>query len=51
VHGNFYGTNLNQVLAIRDNEAKVCILDIDVKGAKDIASSGLIECNYIFIMP
>ena len=49
VHGNYYGTNLDQVLAVRDNEQKVCILDIDVKGASDIAKSGLLECNYLFV--
>lgn len=49
VHGNYYGTNLDQVLAVRDNERKVCILDIDVKGASDIAKSGLLECNYLFV--
>ena len=49
VHGNYYGTSLDQVLFIRDTEKKVCILDIDVKGAKDIHSSKLIECNYLFV--
>ena len=24
-------------------------MDIDVKGAKDIKASGLIECNYVFV--
>ena len=49
MHGNYYGTNLDQVLKIRDLEKKVCILDIDVKGARDIHSSKLVECNYIFV--
>jgi guanylate kinase len=40
---------LDQVLTIRDLEKKVCILDIDVKGARDIHSSKLVECNYIFV--
>lgn len=49
MHGNYYGTNLDQVLKIRDLEKKVCILDIDVKGARDIHSSKLVECNYVFV--
>jgi guanylate kinase len=49
VHGNYYGTNLDQVLKIRDQGKKVCILDIDVKGARDIHTSQLVECNYIFV--
>lgn len=52
MHGNYYGTNLEQVLAVRDHlEGKVCIMDIDVKGARDIHGSGLIDCNYIFVKP
>ena len=49
MHGNYYGTNLDQVLNIRDIEKKVCILDIDVKGARDIHLSKLVECTYIFV--
>ena len=49
VHGNYYGTNLDQVLRIRDVEKKVCLMDIDVKGARDIHSSNLVECNYLFV--
>ena len=49
MHGNYYGTNLDQVLKIRDKAKKVCILDIDVKGARDIHTSKLVECNYIFV--
>lgn len=29
---------------------KICLLDIDVKGARDVHShSNIIECNYIFV--
>lgn len=49
VHGNYYGTNLDQVKRIRDFESKICLMDIDVKGAKDIHISRLIECNYLFV--
>ena len=49
VHGNYYGTSINQVLQVRDIENKICLLDIDVQGAKDIHASNLIECNYLFL--
>jgi guanylate kinase len=48
VHGNFYGTNKKQVLEVME-QGKVCILDIDVKGARDIKNNGSIECNYVFV--
>ena len=28
---------------------QICLLDIDVKGAKDIYKSGKFECNYMFV--
>ena len=49
MHGNYYGTNLDQVTRIRDVDKKVCLLDIDVKGANDIWKSGLLDCNYLFV--
>jgi len=36
-------------LQVRDIEKKICFLDIDVQGAKDIHASKLIECNYLFL--
>jgi guanylate kinase len=50
VHGNFYGTHKSAVREIM-NKGKICILDIDVKGAMDIASKGGKEftCNYVFV--
>jgi guanylate kinase len=36
-------------LHVRDIEGKICLLDIDVKGARDIHMSQLIECNYVFV--
>ena len=49
VHGNYYGTSIAQVLNVRDNLNKICLLDIDVQGAKDIYASKLIDCNYLFL--
>lgn len=34
---------------MRDGEGKICVLDIDVKGARDIYASGKIDCNYLFV--
>ena len=48
VHGNYYGTNKTQVEDIM-KQGKVCILDIDVKGALDIFKNGSIPCNYVFV--
>ncbi len=48
VHGNLYGTSKSEVLQVQ-RRGKICILDIDVKGAKDIHKTGQIECNYIFV--
>lgn len=48
VHGNFYGTSKSEVLQIQE-KGKICILDIDVKGAKDIHESQLVDCNYVFV--
>ena len=38
VHGNFYGTHKNQVEEAQ-NQGMICILDIDVKGALEVAQS------------
>ena len=48
VHGNFYGTHRKQVEDAQ-NQGKICILDIDVKGALEVSQGGKIDCNYVFI--
>ena len=50
VHGNFYGTHKGAVREILQ-QGKVCILDIDVKGAMDIAKQAGKEfkCHFVFI--
>ena len=48
VHGNYYGTSKTDVEEIQ-KQGKICILDIDVKGARDINKSGLIDCNYVLV--
>ena len=47
--GNFYGTNKIQVNEIR-NRGKICILEIDILGAKKVFEYGL-DCEYMFILP
>jgi guanylate kinase len=50
VHGNFYGTHKSAVREIVQ-QGKICILDIDVKGAIDISKQMEKEfkCNYVFV--
>ena len=50
VHGNFYGTHKSAVREIK-NQGKICILDIDVKGAMDIAkqTGKEFKCHYLFV--
>ena len=48
VHGNFYGTSKSDVLETQ-GKGKIVILDIDVKGARDVKKSGLIDCNYVLV--
>lgn len=50
VHGNFYGTHKGAVRELIA-QGKICILDIDVKGAMDIAKKAgkEFDCNYVFV--
>ena len=54
VHGNYYGTLRSEIERIKAEGkvvlTQICILDIDVGGAKKIFDSGL-DSNYLFIMP
>lgn len=47
VHGNFYGTHKSQVEKI-SAKGKICILEIDIKGAKQITDS-YPKALYVFI--
>ncbi len=49
VHGNFYGTSVNQVLA-EINQGRDIILEIDVQGAKNVRAK-IPEAVGIFILP
>ena len=49
VHTNIYGTSIRSVESVR-GEGKICILDIDVQGVKNVKLS-LLDCRYIFINP
>ncbi|CAN4109121.1 unnamed protein product [Withania somnifera] len=49
VHGNLYGTSVEAVEVVADT-GKICILDIDVQGARSVRASAL-EAIFIFISP
>ena len=47
--GNYYGTNQRHVEEIRQN-GKICVIEIEVQGAKKVFSYGL-DCRFFFILP
>lgn len=49
VHGNYYGTSVAAVKSLQD-DGKICILDIDVQGARNVKKSSL-KAHYVFIAP
>jgi guanylate kinase len=49
VHTNIYGTSVKGVEKVR-NTGKICILDIDIQGVKNVKNSTL-DCRYVFVMP
>ncbi|KAL7525882.1 hypothetical protein ACHAXR_001200 [Thalassiosira sp. AJA248-18] len=49
VHGNYYGTSVAAVESVQ-KQGKICILDIDVQGVRNVKKSTL-DAIYIFIAP
>lgn len=49
VHGNYYGTSVASVESVQ-NDGKICILDIDVQGVRNVKKSSL-DAIYIFVAP
>ena len=49
VHGNYYGTSVAAVESV-SSCGKICILDIDVQGVRNVKKSSL-DAIYIFIAP
>ena len=49
VHGNLYGTSRKAVEFVQ-TQGRLCILDVDVQGVKQIKGSNFL-CQYIFIAP
>uniref|UniRef100_A0AAV1U5B3 guanylate kinase n=1 Tax=Peronospora matthiolae TaxID=2874970 RepID=A0AAV1U5B3_9STRA len=49
VHGNVYGTSRRAVQEVQE-KGKICILDIDIQGVKQVKKSG-ISAKYLFIAP
>ncbi|CEL92625.1 unnamed protein product [Vitrella brassicaformis CCMP3155] len=51
VHGNVYGTSIEAVERVRC-KGKVCIVEIDVQGVKQVKNSALAsQAHYVFIRP
>mmetsp|Transcript_4944 Transcript_4944/g.6045 ORF Transcript_4944/g.6045 Transcript_4944/m.6045 type:complete len:200 (+) Transcript_4944:147-746(+) len=49
VHGNYYGTSVQAVESVK-SKGKICILDIDVQGVRNVKKSAL-NPRYVFIAP
>ncbi|CAI5724067.1 unnamed protein product [Hyaloperonospora brassicae] len=49
VHGNLYGTSRRAVQEVQD-QGKICILDIDIQGVKQVKQAGL-RAKYLFVAP
>lgn len=49
VHGKYYGTSVEAVESVR-RTGKICILDIDVQGVRNVKKSS-VDAKYIFIAP
>ncbi|GMH54491.1 hypothetical protein TrRE_jg5498 [Triparma retinervis] len=49
VHGNMYGTSFEAVQRVREG-GKICVLDIDIQGCKNVKKSKL-NPRYCFIRP
>jgi guanylate kinase len=49
VHTNIYGTSYKAVTSVRST-GKICILDIDIQGVRNVKKSDL-DCRYMFIAP
>lgn len=49
VHGNLYGTSVQAVRSVLET-GRVCVLDIDVQGARAVRKSGL-RAIFVFVAP
>ena len=49
VHGNYYGTSIKSVLDVISQD-KVCILDIDVQGVRDLMKKQ-VDARWIWFQP
>jgi len=48
VHGNYYGTSYKSINTVT-NKGLICILEIDVQGAKIIKESNKLNAKYLFV--
>lgn len=57
VHGNLYGTSFDAIRHVQENLQKICLLDIDIQGIKNIKNHEIreefptVKSNCIFIAP
>lgn len=57
VHGNLYGTSFGALRHVEETLGKICMLDIDVQGVKNIKEhqlskrNPLVSGNFVFIAP
>ena len=49
VHGNYYGTSIKSVLDVISQD-KICILDIDVQGVRDLMKKQ-VDARWIWFQP
>ena len=49
VHGNYYGTSIKSVMDVI-SQNKVCLLDIDIQGVRDLMRKQ-IEARWIWLQP
>ena len=49
VHGNYYGTSIKSVMDVI-SQNKICLLDIDVQGVRDLMKKQ-VEARWIWLQP
>mmetsp|Transcript_5141 Transcript_5141/g.11219 ORF Transcript_5141/g.11219 Transcript_5141/m.11219 type:complete len:221 (+) Transcript_5141:191-853(+) len=50
VHGNYYGTSIEAVASVQ-RAGKICVLDIDAQGVRNVRKSPDLNPIYLFIAP
>lgn len=50
VHGRYYGTGYEAVRKVGEVQGKICLLDIDVQGCRQVREKGL-KAKFVFVAP